>query len=530
MSSKPLYLGIDASTQSIKGIVIDATLKVHYERTFNFDADLPEYKTEGGVHKHKDGLTVTSPPGMWVKALDKLLAAMKADKVPMDRIAAISGSGQQHGSVWLKGEADTILASLNPSKTLEEQLRNAYSVAASPIWMDSSTRKQCQAREKLMGGAQKVASITGSRAYERFTGNQMAKIYATHPAAYKATAWIALVSSFMPSLFLGKRAPIDVSDGSGMNLMSIRKKSWDKSALACTAPSLEAKLGPVVASHTALGTVSPYHVARYGFSPSCQVIAFSGDNPCSLAGLRLDKTGDIAISMGTSDTIFGSLANPRPSGEEGHIFVNPVQPDAYMAMICYKNGSLTREAVRDEFGGGTWASFNKALKSTKAGNDGQIGFFIREPEITPPIFKTGTYRFSNTGKPVKSFSPEANVRAVVEGQFLSMRLHGSRMGLVPKRILATGGASANPALLQVLADVLGAPVLVGQQANSSSLGAAYRALHGAMCYKQGRFIPFAKAIHGASPFRVAAKPNPRVRKIYEDMLVRYAKLEKRIVG
>ena len=41
--------------------------------------------------------------------------------------------------------------------------------------------------------------------------------------------------------------------------------------------------------------------------------------------------------------MFGILAKPKPSASEGHIFVSPVDPRSYMAMICYKNGSLTRE-------------------------------------------------------------------------------------------------------------------------------------------------------------------------------------------
>lgn len=43
------------------------------------------------------------------------------------------------------------------------------------------------------------------------------------------------------------------------------------------------------------------------------------------------------------------------------------------------------------------------------------------------------------------------------------------------RILATGGASANKAILQVMADVFNAPVYIQNSTEAALLGAAYRA-------------------------------------------------------
>ena len=141
----------------------------------------------------------------------------------------------------------------------------------------------------------------------------------------------------MCSVLLGDYAPIDSSDGCGMNLMNLRSRAWDERLLGATAPGLGARLGAPAASHAVVGRVAGYFSAAYGLPADAAVVAWSGDNPCSVAGLGLAAPGDVAVSLGTSDTLFGILPTPRP-GVEGHLFANPVDPDSYMAMLCYKNG------------------------------------------------------------------------------------------------------------------------------------------------------------------------------------------------
>ena len=523
-----IFLGLDSSTQGLKATAVDLDLGVVGEYAVNFDRDLPEFGTEGGVHR--DGLAVTSPTLMWVAAVDLLLERMKSGAFAFNRVAAISGSGQQHGSVYWKTGARVALQSLSADGSLRDHLAVCFAVPESPIWMDSSTQKQCRERDEALGGPQAVAELTGSRSYERFTGNQIAKVRQIWPLRYEQTERISLVSSFAASLLIGDYAPIDASDGSGMNLMDLRSKTWARRALEVTGPALEERLGGIVESHADIGPIHGRYVRRYGFSPACRVIAFSGDNPNSLAALRLQSAGDVAISLGTSDTVFGSLAEPRPSASEGHIFANPVDPGGYMALICYKNGSLTREKIRDERAGGSWDAFSDALARTSPGNGGCIGFYIVEPEITPPILATGIHRFGPDGRERTEFPSAVDVRAVVEGQFLSMRLHGLNVGLNPCQILATGGASSNHAILQVMADVFGVTVSTADQPNSASLGAAYRALHGWVCRTSGQFVPFGEALRSAPPFRKTASPNPAARGVYKELLDRYSRCEKRVIS
>lgn len=534
-----LFLGLDLSTQALKAIIIDSAGRVCLATIVNFDRDLPEFKTKGGVHQHANGLTVTSPARMWTAALDLLLEGLRSKKIPLAKIAAISGSGQQHGSVYLRRGTSAILNSLDPEKSLQTQLAKAFSVENSPIWMDSSTAKECRNRDAVLGGPEAVAKLTGSRSYERFTGNQIAKIAEKFPGKYAATEQIALVSSFLASLLIGGYAPIDTSDGSGMNLMNIFTKRWERKALDCTGPGapkpgkggngLSEKLGPLVASHKPIGRISNYFTARYGFSPATVIIAFSGDNPNSLAAFGLDRPGAIAISLGTSDTIFGALSDPKPSATEGHIFCNPINPEGYMALVCWKNGSLTREFIRDSYARGSWPVFNRLLNKTPPGNGGLLGFYFKEPEITPPMLKPGIHLFDPAGNPVRKFAPEQNIRAVLESQFLSMRLHCGNIGLQPKTILATGGASVNRGILKIIADVFGHNVFTIEQQNSAALGAARRALHGWKCLHARHFIPFNEVFDLLKKPEKKAEPNPKNHRLYTALLPRYRRLEN-IVG
>ena len=80
---------------------------------------------------------------MWVKALDMLLDKLRVAGVEFANVAAISGAGQQHGSVFWRQGAEDILAGLQPERFMHEQLASAFSVQDSPVWMDSSTSEQC---------------------------------------------------------------------------------------------------------------------------------------------------------------------------------------------------------------------------------------------------------------------------------------------------------------------------------------------------------------------------------------------------
>jgi xylulokinase len=518
-----VYLGLDCSTQSLTAIAIEVTerdRRVVFEHSMQFESEFPEYGTVRGVFRHANPLEVTSSPVMWAAALDRMMSTISTQRAfDVSRLRAIAGSGQQHGSVYLNDSAEPVWSRLDPRQQLAAQISGIFSRAESPVWMDASTRRECDAIEESVGGPEKLAWLTGSRAFERFTAAQIRKFIEQQPDAWERTDRVHLVSSYMASLLAGRHAPIDPGDGSGMNLMDIRSLQWAPAALDATAPGLERRLPPVQPSWSVVGSLARYWQDRYRL-PDASIIAWSGDNPCSLVGAGLIRQGHVCVSLGTSDTLFGYTLEPRVDARgASHVFCSPT--GGYMSLICYRNGSLAREQIRDAYGLG-WSEFDAALRATPAGNRGAIMLPWFEAEITPPVRTPGVRRSG-----LDAEDAAANVRAVVEAQMLSMTIHSPWSEEPVHSIRATGGASESREILQVLADVFGAEVCQMKGGNSACLGAALRAYHAGE-RARGRDVAWEAVISGFTDPVAESRVAPIAANVatYAEMRRRYAEYER----
>lgn len=507
-----LYLGLDSSTQSLTAIVIDGKARrVVFESSLGFDETLPHYGTQHGVLPRRAPDEALSSSAMWAEALDVMLGRVAASGIDLSRLAAISGSAQQHGSVYLNGRAADALGQFDPSAGPAGQVAPLLSRDVSPIWMDSSTGAECAEITEGVGGAAVLSARTGSRAFERFTGPQIRKFFKQDQKAYEATDRIHLVSSFLASLLVGAHAPVDPGDGSGMNLMELSSSAWWPPAVEATAPHLAAKLPAIAPAFSVAGTLSGYWQRRHGL-PAASVVTWSGDNPCSLIGTGLVREGRVAVSLGTSDVIFGLMREPRvdPTGT-GHVFGAPT--GEFMGLTVFKNGSLARERIRKSFGM-DWAAFSRALETTEPGNGRRLLLPWFEPEITPPVMTPGLRRFG-----LDESDAPGHVRGVIEAQMMAIARHSRWMGVSVDTIYATGGAAANVQILQVMADVFGAQVYQLEIGNSAALGAAIRAHHADRA-AAGSPVSWDEAIAGLVEPRDASRLTPRrdVHAMYRDLM------------
>ena len=514
------FLGLDCSTQSFSGILINFQEKeTVFSHSINFDANLPQYDTQHGVYTSNGGKVVHSNPLMWVEAMELLFAIFLQEDLPLNKVKLITGSAQQHGTVYLNKSFEPTLKNLNKEKTLASQIKGTLSRETSPVWMDSSTTKECEEIRNQLGGLKSTIQITGSNTFERFSGPQIRKFYKENYNNYAQTSIIHLVSSFISSILLGKSAPIDHADGAGMNLMNIRTKEWDNGALDSTAPDLEKKLPLLTSPLSIIGKITPFFVDRYGFSSETLLIPWSGDNPSSLIGVGLTGKGKAAISLGTSDTYFTYLKDlfVDLSGE-GHVFGAPTGD--YMGLICYKNGSLAREKVKDSFNL-NWTDFSNILAKTPPGNYGKIMLPYFFPEIVPLVLKPKVHRFGFDNTDL-----EGNVRAVIEAQFLSMKIHSEWTQETPEEIYATGGASINVEMLKIAANIFNTKIRQFEATNSAALGAALRSAKSYYNTKN-KNLDWTELVEGFLKIdeSIIVHPDKKYTVLYSDMLTIYQKYE-----
>lgn len=308
-------------------------------------------------------------------------------------------------------------------------------------------------------------------------------------------------------MFLGKVAPIDIGDVGGMNLWEIHGGKWNEQLLKLAGgkddtSGLKARLGDVPEDGgIRLGSISKYYVERYGFSSDCSVMPSTGDNPSTILALPL-RESDAMVSLGTSTTFLMSTPHYKPDPAY-HFMNHPAAPGLYMFMLCYKNGGLAREQIRDELNKstdakpGSWAKFDEtALHSAPVSQTSdkdlmRLGLFFPRPEIVPNLH-AGQWRFTydaaNDKLQEQSSDPlPDDARTIIESQMLSLRLRshnlvsspGGSLPPQPRRVYLVGGGSANKAIAKIAGEVLGGSEGVFKLdigGNACALGSAYKAV------------------------------------------------------
>lgn len=439
-----LCLGFDLSTQQLKIISCYSNLKFHSKYSINFDDFKDEFGISKGVLSNNDTGEIVTPVKVFIKALQCLMDRMKQDNFPFNNVISISGSCQQHGTVYYNDKITELLEDLDPnSSNWDKDLASGFSFLNASNWQDRSTAQEINDFENSVGGAFNLCFKTGSKAHYRFSGPQMRRRARENNDHWKQTSNINLISSFLDTFLTGSLSGIEIGEACGTNLFNIIENDWDDDLLSLIvmknskidnvskdeqsegARTARKMLGKVVLPNE-FKTIAPYLSKRYGFNSSCKIWPITGDNLATIMSLPL-KRDDLLVSMGTSTTVLLLTKKYLPSVNY-HLFRHPVCPELFMSMLCYCNGALAREQIRDEinekYETQGWTKFNDLLESEH--NTDKVGIYFPLGEIIPNA-KSQKRRFKYDGKELieignANIDIDDDALLIIESQALSNRL------------------------------------------------------------------------------------------------------------
>ena len=235
-----------------------------------------------------------------------------------------------------------------------------------------------------------------------------------------------------------------------MNLMDLRARDWWTPALQATAPGLAAKLPPIVAPWSRVGTLAPYWQQRYGL-PAARGHRVVWRQPVQPGGHRprARRTTRRSRSARATRSSAPMASRDVDASGTGHVFGAPT--GEFMGLTCFQQriararagARITRRVV---------AGVLPPARGAPPGNGGRVMLPWFVSEITPAL------PLRACAATVRCRAPPSDVRGGDRSQMMSMALHSQWMARRVDTIHATGGAAVNREILQVMADVFGADV------------------------------------------------------------------------
>jgi xylulokinase len=502
-----LIAGVDSSTQSCKVIIRDAETGA---------------LVRSGRASHPDGTEVD--PAAWWSALGEAIAAAGG----LDDVGAIAVAGQQHGMVALDAAGRVVRPAL--------------------LWNDTRSADAAAALTVEVGSAS-FARRTGSVPVASFTGTKLRWLRDAEPENAARVAAVALPHDWLTWRLLGygpaDESPLgpdlealvtDRSDASGTAYWSSGQAEGDAHGvghydlalfeLALGRPGREARGaggagGAADAGDGAAASVVLPRVLRPDESAGVTaaqggavavpagltVGPGAGDNAGAALGLGA-RRGDVVVSLGTSGTVFAVTDSPSfdPTGTVAGFADASGQ---YLPLVCTLNAARVLGAIADLLDVGFDEFADLALRAT-AGSGGVVLIPYFEGERTPNL---PTAEASLHGLTLASSRRENIARATVEGMLggLADGLDAVRAeGAEVQRVLLVGGASLNPAVQAVAAQVFDVPVVVPSPGEYVADGAAVQAAW-VLTGQRPRW-----------PLDTAAAPHPDYRPVIREQYARFA--------
>lgn len=482
-----LFIGLDVGTQSVKLVAYDATSR---NLVASHGQALELLAGDDGSREQE--------AHWWLDAIRSCFARLQPEQ--RARVVAIGVSGQQHGFVPLDAEGQV----LAPAK----------------LWCDTSSSAECGQIMEAAGGAQRCIELAGNPILAGYTASKLPWTARHRPEAYARLAHILLPHDYVNFWLTGEYF-CEYGDASGTGWLDVRRRQWSQELLHATDPQrdLSVCLPPLVEAGT-LFPVSKAIAAELGIPATTRVAVGGGDNMMAAFGTGAVTPGRLAMSLGTSGTLFAYSDTPVVD-PEGAWAAFCSSSGGWLPLICTMNCTVATEAVARLFGFSS-RDGDAHIHATTPGADGLVMLPFLNGERTPdlPLGK-GVL----AGLDARTLTPSHLYRAAMEGATYALKYGYDafvRAGMRFDSIVLTGGGSNSPAWRQMVADVFGLPVSVPTQSEGAAFGAALQALW-SLQRAAGEDISPAQlaATHVALDPALATIPDPQRHAAYQPAYQRF---------
>ncbi len=480
MNQSWLTIGLDVGTQSTKGIVLDASRpgKSAIVARASSGYDLIPGLGRGAAEQH---------PHTWRDAVRAVLSQLLS-QIDVNRLAGIGVSGQQHGLVVLDSDGEVI----RPAK----------------LWCDTTTEAEASA----------ISAQAGHAVPSGFTLPKLLWLKSHEPESFARVSSMLLPHDYVNFLLTGRKF-MEAGDASGSGAFDPKNRDFDRALLKWVDPRATEFVPDLVPSNAVAGTVSAHAAAYFGLPEGIVVSPGGGDNMMSAIGSGATREGATVISLGTSGTAFAYSTRPIID-PRGDIAAFCDSTGAYLPLLCTMNVTGVTEEVRRAFNLGH-DEITALASAVPVGSGGLLllPYFVGERVPNLPS-ATGSLLGLRPGLMTAGHL----FRAAIEGTSLGLASGIERMqklGLSLSSVSVVGGGAKNPLWRQILADMLGVPVVALAEPESAALGAALQALW----VKRRATGENVSADDVARPFIVhedrASEPNPENHRAYRELMTRF---------
>lgn len=444
-------LGLDISTTGAKALIIGEDGRV-----------IASHTTPQPISTPKPLWSEQNPSDWWDGIVASIRAALAAANAKGDDIACIGLTGQMHGLVLLDAAGKVLRPSI--------------------LWNDQRTQKQCDEITERVGFS-RLIQLTGNRALTGFTAPKILWVRENEPDVYAKAAHMLLPKDYIRFMLTGEYA-MDMSEASGTSLLDVANRRWSSEVIR-RLEIPETWMPALCEGPEITGAVSANVAALTGLKAGTPVVGGGGDQAAGAVGVGAVEPGIISLVVGTSGVVFAPLAqySYEPDGRL-HAFCHAV-PGMwhFMGVMLSAAGSLQwfhDTLAPDE-------SFDDLLAPAAdipPGSEGLLFLPYLTGERTPHPDPLARGAF--VGLTVRHTRAHM-ARAVLEGVAFGLKDSFQLMaaaGLPSEKmqVRVSGGGVKSGLWRQILADVIGAPLVSTNSTEGAAYGAALLASVGAGVY------------------------------------------------